>query len=153
MERSIMSKPDLFNYWAERQSSAQKYNLDMSKWILASLFLLNGAPFTLVAKDGFNGLANAQSSQTIKAAAFLFATGLALAVICGFCAWLNTGMRELDSGLAIQALKDADDTCKPPLIKPAHRIEMIVASAFVAAVVTGFGSLGCFLFGAFRLTS
>jgi hypothetical protein len=94
-------------YHKARQLALQGYNAEMSKWIprfahrserRAVRLPLEGEP------DALN---------LLKPVAAWFVVGLALAVLCGFLAWLNTGMREADAGYTIRRLLDPTDPPNP----------------------------------------
>lgn len=140
---------EILRYRLERQKSAQSYNGEMAKWILASLILVNGAPFFLASKD-VPGLAKAVIDQ-----ACYFTPAIALAILCGFSAWLNTGMREAVYGY--QVTRQIDEADAPPGTKvPATKAELIsgklVKVGYAASLLTGFGSLALFLVGALSLS-
>lgn len=135
---------ELIDYHLARQNAAQAYNADMAKWILASLILINGGPFLLLSKDIKN------YAVALQAAAGWFVAGLALAVLCGFLAWLNTGMREAVGGYTVKRLI-ADNGATP------GRAEIVsgrvVAVSYLFSILTGFGALATFLIGAFTLAA
>jgi len=132
----------LIDYHLARQNAAQTYNADMAKWILASLILINGGPFLLLTKETRN------YAVALQAAAGWFVVGLALAVLCGFLAWLNTGMREAVGGYIVKRLIAGRDT-------PQSRAEIasaqVVNVSYLFSILTGFGALATFLVGAFTL--
>ena len=133
-------------YLKERQSSCQSYNSEMSKWILGSLFLLNAGPFAGLSKENaIYNLALARNAQ-------YFVAALALALTCGFMAWLNTGMREAAFGFEVGQLLAPDGTTSK---MDAYRIRSLffVRFGFAAALVTGFGSLISFTLGAYNLAN
>jgi hypothetical protein len=142
---SAVREADLIDYHLARQNAAQAYNADMAKWILASLILINGGPFLLLSKDLPTGYVVA-----LQDAAPWFVTGLALAVLCGFLAWLNTGMREAVGGYVVKRLIAGRDV-------PQSRAEIVsgqvVKASYLFSILTGFGSLATFLVGALTLAS
>lgn len=138
-------------YYRDRQNENQKYNGEMAKWILASLVLVNGGPFILLSKD-VAGYAAALSS-----AVTYFSYGIASAIVCGFFAWLNTGMREAILGEQVDAVI-AKALGRPQANGPhSHSIARgrpaIVVGSYVLSVITGFASLFFFLAGAEKLAA
>lgn len=133
----------ILDYHLARQNAAQAYNGDMAKWILASLILVNGGPFLLLSKEV------AGYALALKSASCWFVAGLALAVLCGFLAWLNTGMREAVGGYTVKRLLAGGDQ---PVSKAEALSERVVQASYLFSILTGFGSLGTFLVGAFTLS-
>lgn len=147
-------KPDdkAVAYYQSRQTTAQSYNLDMTKWILASLLAVNGAPFVLLSKDGYAAI------EPLAGSLASFAIGLALAVVCGFSAWFNTGMREIEAGRAVRRQfgtsgDNGDERAARPEALSDRALGRIIVGSYVFAVITGFASLGLFVAGALQLTS
>lgn len=148
----MLSEKEALAYLQARQTTAQSYNLDMSKWILASLLAVNGGPFVLLSKDGYAAI------QPLAGSLASFAIGLALAVICGFSAWFNTGMREIEAGRAIRrrfesTFDDGDDKEPSSTALSDPALGRVIVASYVFAVISGFGSLGLFIAGALQLTS
>src|ERR1700733_5448211 len=79
----------------------------MSKWILASLIFINSGPFLMISKD-----ASDYNTYLLQSASY-FIVGIALAVLCGFLAWLNSGMRELLANFEVKNLRADPDLQKP----------------------------------------
>lgn len=134
------------SYELSRQNAAQSYNAEMSKWILASLIFINSGPFLLVSKDA------PTYSKYLQQSAFYFILGITLAVLCGFLAWLNTGMRESrGTSKAMRLLEPSSFEHKKG---PGELItEKIVVASYLGSVVVGFGSLIAFLIRAVMLSS
>lgn len=139
---------EVLKYRLERQNAAQSYNAEMSKWILASLIVVNGAPFLLASKD-LPDLTGALAKD-----AWFFTFAIALAIVCGFCAWLNTGMRE--ASLDYQVRRSMPEAGFPEAAATISRGERwtlaIVKAAYVGAILTGFASLAMFLIGSWHLS-
>jgi hypothetical protein len=135
------------NYQLSRQNAAQNYNAEMSKWILASLVFINSSPFLMISKDATN-----YSKYLLQSASY-FIVGMTLAVLCGFLAWLNTGMRELLGSFEVRRLL-ADPNS--PERHDMSRGELITASvvrfSYLCSILVGFGSLLMFLIGALTLS-
>jgi hypothetical protein len=136
------------NYQLSRQNAAQNYNAEMSKWILASLVFINSSPFLLISKDAPN-----YSKYLLQSASY-FIVGMTLAVLCGFLAWLNTGMRELLGSFEVRRLLVEPNS---PERHDMSRGESITASvvrfSYVCSILVGFGSLLMFLIGALTLST
>ncbi|WP_426611410.1 hypothetical protein [Bradyrhizobium sp. McL0616] len=133
------------NYELSRQNAAQSYNAEMSKWILASLIFINSGPFLLISKDAHN------YNKYLSQSAGYFILGITLAVLCGFLAWLNTGMREwLGSSKAKRLLEPHSLEHKNGLAELVA--EKMVIVSYCGSVLVGFGSLITFLIGAFMLS-
>lgn len=135
------------NYLKERQGSCQTYNSEMAKWILASLFLLNAGPFAALTKE------NSAYNTALAENAQYFVAALALALTCGFMAWLNTGTREAAIGYEVQQMFAPNQAIVSENEKRKNLSLTVVRVAFAAAVVTGFGSLASFSLGAFHLAN
>jgi hypothetical protein len=134
------------NYLLSRQNAAQSYNGEMSKWILASLVFINSGPFLIISKD-----APSYSDRLLHSAS-CFIVGIALAVLCGFLAWVNTGMRELLGGFEVRQLLAGGRSPKRHEKSRGELIaESVVPLSYIGSVLTGFGSLLIFLIGAFKL--
>jgi len=135
-------RTEILRYRLERQNAAQSYNGDMAKWILASLIVVNGAPFLLASKD------LPELAVPLATEAWHFTTAISLAIVCGFCAWLNTGMREAVAGYDVEHLIDELSVGTQPKRSLTERAcRSLVNVGYVAAVITGFLSLGLFLWG------
>ena len=141
-------RSDILKYRLERQNAAQAYNGEMAKWILASLILVNGAPFLLVSSEmpGF--------AQVLVNHAWYFTTAISLAILCGFSAWLNTGMREAVYGYEVKRLiQEAEAPSAELVVTRGERASAaLVKVAYAASLVTGFGSLALFLLGTWSLS-
>jgi hypothetical protein len=135
------------NYQLSRQNAAQSYNAEMSKWILASLVFINSGPFLLISKDA----PNYTKSLFDTGSYYYFIVGMALAVLCGFLAWLNTGMRELLGSFEVARLLAEPNS---PGGHHTSRGELITATlvrfSYVCSILVGFGSLLTFLIGALK---
>lgn len=143
MDRELSA--ERLSYELSRQNAAQSYNAEMSKWILASLIFINSGPFLLVSKDAPN-----YSKYLVQSAGY-FILGIALAVLCGFLAWLNTGMREaLGTSNAKRLLEPNSSEHKKGLAE--SLTEKIVVVSYLSSIVVGFGSLITFLMGAIMLS-
>jgi hypothetical protein len=142
-------RADILKYRLERQNSAQAYNGEMAKWILASLILVNGAPFLLVSKD------MPEFARVLVGHAWYFTLAISLAILCGFSAWLNTGMREAVYGYEVKRLietADAPSAASLGVTKGERVSGAIVRFAYVSSLITGFGSLAFFLIGTWSLS-
>ena len=91
-------RAEILKYRLKRQNAAQSYNGEMSKWILGSLIVANGAPFPLASNDLLD------LTWALSVDAGHFSVAIALAIVCGFFAWLNTGMREAVSGYEVERI-------------------------------------------------
>ena len=140
---------EILKYRLERQNASQSYNSEMSKWILGSLIAVNGAPFLLLSKD------LPELAKIVAQDAWYFTLAIALAILCGFCAWLNTGMREAVSGYQVERLISE----LSPIESVSHNSvgertsALLVRLAYTGALITGFGSLAMFLWGGWALSS
>jgi hypothetical protein len=135
------------NYLLSRQNAAQNYNAEMSKWILASLIFINSGPFLMIAKDAPN------YSKYLSQSASYFIVGMTLAVLCGFLAWLNTGMREaLGSFEVMRLLAEPNSSGRHDMSRGELITATVVRFSYLCSILVGFGSLLMFLIGALELS-
>lgn len=139
---------EILKYRLQRQNAAQSYNGEMSKWILGSLIVVNGSPFLLLTKD------LPDYAKVLSANAWYFTWALSFAIVCGFFAWLNTGMREAVSGFRIERiiadLSPGDESASDAR---GNVISVwMVKIAYSGAVITGLTSLAMFLVGTFNIS-
>lgn len=142
-------RTDILKYRLERQNSAQAYNGEMAKWILASLILVNGAPFLLVSKE------MPAFAQVLVSHAWYFTLAISLAILCGFSAWLNTGMREAMYGYEVERLieqAEAPTNGAAATSRGERWSVTMVKVGYGLSLLTGFGSLALFLAGTWSLS-
>lgn len=134
-----------FDYYTAEQRAAQQQQVDIGKWILGSLILVNGGAITLLAQAAEHG------SGALKAAGGHFVIGIICALFCGFVAWLNAGVRDayLDELAKPEMLTSSNLEDWP---KESSQRVVQIRITFGASVFFGFLSAAMFGWGAWIVT-
>src|SRR5687767_1751438 len=124
-----------YEFHVSESQAAQRYQLELSKWLLASLVLVNAGAIVL--------LANSPHRLALEHAAPAFIVGI---VASGFLGWLNAGVRDLhyDAYAQPETLKTGEIS-KPEL---SDRRERQITWTYRLSIAAGLLSIGAFVWGA-----
>ncbi len=130
-----------YEYNVAEAQAAQRYQIELAKWILASLILVNGGALVL--------LANSNDPHLIANFGAPFVIGIASAIISGFLGWLNAGVRDLL--FSDYAQPESLKTGAVANVENAKLRERQVIWSYRLSIIAGFASLGGFLWGALAI--
>lgn len=128
-----------YEFHLSEPQAAQRYQNELAKWLLASLVLANGGALVL--------LANSKDADRLHHAAPAFVIGIVTAILCGFMAWLNAGVRDMH----YDAYAQPDSLKTGEVIKPelSDRRDWQITWTYRLSIAAGICSLGGFAWGAF----
>ena len=127
-----------YEFHVSESQAAQRYQLELSKWLLASLVLVNAGAVVLLADSHYR--------SALEHAAPAFIVGIVAAITSGFLGWLNAGVRDLhyDAYAQPESLKTGEIR-KPEL---SDRRERQISWAYRLSIAAGLLSIGAFVWGA-----
>jgi hypothetical protein len=143
-------EPDEYRYWAEKQweaFSADRANIltyinDQSRWMIASLLLINAGALAAVAQS-------MGATQVAETSAWWFLIGVICSITCGLVTW---GHAQWIALRVMSPMANPLWIVRPGYLKPISREAMRwVYGALMLAVLAGFASLACFVLGVTEL--
>lgn len=115
------------------------YQLDLGKWMLASLLVVNGGALVAIAN------ADEVAGKLFEAGGAWFVAGMVAALISGFFGWANAAIAAemYDAAATPWALVNRASW---PVLSP--RMGHAITATTVLSVIIGFVSVACFTVGA-----
>jgi hypothetical protein len=138
-EQYAMVATRMFDKAVAGKAMTLGYQLDLGKWMLASLLVVNGGALVAIAN------ADDAAAKLFMAGGAWFVAGMVAALISGFFGWANAAI----------AAEMYDDASTPwALVSRANwptlssRMGKAITATTALSVLTGFGSVACFTVGA-----
>lgn len=142
IERKVRERYlDRYQALVERSFEAQ---VAWGRWLVASLLLVNGGAIVTIVQSG------ARASELMSLSGIFFASGIVLAFICGFCAWINFYLNlNVYSSFADPKVLRSQEEWFTPSTREFHWTRYTM----VAAIVAGTLSVVVFIAGIYRINS